>query len=88
MKIILDGNEMKTKEIAHDYLKKKLSLPEYYGENLDALWDILSTCDHEIEIELMNKDRLIDNLKKYGEDLIELLQDVEIENSKIYFKIR
>lgn len=40
--IILDGNNLLEKEKAHDYLKQTLELPEYYGNNLDALYDCLT----------------------------------------------
>ncbi len=35
---------MKMQTIAdiHDELKEKLKFPEYYGNNLDALWDIIT----------------------------------------------
>lgn len=43
----------------HAYLKKELDLPEYYGENLDALYDCLTEMVGEITIfnskELDNK---------------------------------
>lgn len=41
MKITLDARCMETKEKAHAYLKEKLNFPEYYGGNLDALYDCL-----------------------------------------------
>lgn len=41
MKIILDARCMDTKEEAHAYLREKLNFPEYYGENLDALYECL-----------------------------------------------
>ena len=41
--IELNGAKMVDKETTHEYLKEKLSLPDYYGANLDALWDCLST---------------------------------------------
>ena len=37
--IVLYGEEMK--ENPHEYIKEKLDLPDYYGENLDALYDCL-----------------------------------------------
>lgn len=38
---LLDGNDMTTKEAAHDELAAKLGLPADYGRNLDALRDCL-----------------------------------------------
>jgi len=42
-KIDLDMNIPHSKQQIHDYLRDKLELPEYYGSNLDALYDCLST---------------------------------------------
>lgn len=41
-KIILDGTMLGSCESAHPYLKEKLGFPEYYGNNLDALYDCLT----------------------------------------------
>lgn len=44
MKIIyLDCREMRTRLDAHSYLAKMLDLPSYYGRNLDALYDCLTS---------------------------------------------
>lgn len=40
--VILEGKDFKSKEKVNQILKNKLELPEYYGENLDALWDCLT----------------------------------------------
>lgn len=40
--IMLDGKEMINEIKTHQILKEKLDLPDYYGENLDALWDCLT----------------------------------------------
>lgn len=42
MLYFLDGTEMKTVAEAHGYLAKALGFPEYYGKNLDALYDCLT----------------------------------------------
>lgn len=39
--IILDGSKMDSRAGVHAELKAKLDLPDYYGNNLDALNDCL-----------------------------------------------
>lgn len=87
IKVILDGSSMKNREMLHIYLKERLKTPEYYGENLDALWDILSTYSEPIEIELKNEENLIENLGSYGQSIIRVFKDAEEENKNINFKI-
>ena len=48
----LDGKLIK--EEGHDYLMRALNLPDYYGRNLDALYDCLT--EIECDIELVNAD--------------------------------
>lgn len=55
MKIILDAGCMEEEEETHAYLKEKLALPEYYGNNLDALYDCLTELT-DTEIVFMNTD--------------------------------
>ena len=86
-KVSLNGNSMGTRELAHLYLKWRLNLPEYYGGNLDALWDILSVHSEPLEINLYNKDKLIESLGEYGESIIELLRDISQENINISIEI-
>lgn len=41
-KIILDGEKLKAEQDIHDILKKELDFPDYYGNNIYALWDMLT----------------------------------------------
>lgn len=41
MTVQLLGIEMTSREALHAHLKERLGFPDYYGENLDALWNCL-----------------------------------------------
>lgn len=41
--IELDARKMERKGEAHEYLKEQMAFPEYYGKNLDALHDCLTS---------------------------------------------
>jgi ribonuclease inhibitor len=83
--ITLDGNNMTSIKEAHRYIKLKLNFPAYYGENLDALWDILSTTSETTNIILINSSKLCENLGEYSKLLLEVFQDVSNENDRINF---
>ena len=56
MRIVLDALYMDEKETAHRYLKEKMKFPDYYGWNLDALYDCLTEAE-EMEIEVQNREQ-------------------------------
>ncbi len=45
-KITLDGNILADATQVHSYLKEVLNFPEYYGNNLDALYDCLTDLEN------------------------------------------
>ena len=55
MMVSIDMLEMTTKKESHMYLQECLSLPEYYGHNLDALYDCLTEMS-QTEIHLHHAD--------------------------------
>jgi len=78
---------MRDRESTHDYLKRKLSLPDYYGNNLDALWDCLTADFSPKKIIIYNLDKLIETPDSYGESIISLLQEAARDNEYIEVKI-
>lgn len=55
MKYVLNAACMQERKETHEYLKKVLNLPDYYGENLDALYDCITDMDRPtIEIHNLN----------------------------------
>lgn len=86
--IILDGEKMEHKEGVHAYLKSKLNLKEYYGSNLDALWDALSNYNHPIKIDLIHHASMLKYLGNYGTSLTKVFEDAAKENPNIEFRIQ
>lgn len=86
-KIIIDGKLMQKKEDLHQSLKSQLSKYSYYGNNLDALWDVLSTYDKDLLIEVINTTDLYNNLNFYGLSLLTTLLQASFENKLIKLNI-
>lgn len=78
---------MTDKDKTHEYLKKKFKFEDYYGKNLDALWDSLTEITCKVEITLVNENLLYENLGKYGYDLVNLFNDYCDENTDATFTI-
>ena len=76
MKYILDGKKMVSREETHRYLKETFGFPDYYGKNLDALHDCL-TEQKDVEIEVQHEEEMLAALGKYGEKLMQVLDDVK-----------
>lgn len=85
--LILDGLKMVTKEEAHRHLKEEFRFPDYYGANLDALYDLLSTWSEPVEVHVENYEAIIETLGKYGIDLIKTIQEAGRENWKVHLVI-
>ena len=78
--IYLDGGRLARREEAHDYLSTVLSLPDYYGRNLDALFDCLTDLTEDTTIRLFHRDLLEFRLGRRGKALIRLLRRAAREN--------
>lgn len=78
MRVKLDFNGIMDKTQLHQYLKAQLSLPAYYGSNLDALYDCLISSNAITEISIQHMQHLQNALGEYAQILIEVLQDAGI----------
>lgn len=87
MQVIIDGRNMKDKQTLHAYLKEQCKFPEYYGNNLDALYDLLTDREEPLEIKLEHADELKEILCGYGEAFIETLEDAAAASKNFKLEI-
>jgi ribonuclease inhibitor len=78
-KILLNGKLMQKNP--HIYMKKILKFPDYYGENLDALFDCLGDIGEKTEI-------ILSNSKNVDESIITTFEDASNENPNLTFKLK
>lgn len=76
MTAALDASRMNTKEAAHEYLRQQLDLPQYYGNNLDALYDCLTEAD-DLEVSFYNYP---EDETGYFQRVLRIFKDASYEN--------
>ena len=81
--VILDGRKMTDKDTAHLYLQKKLNLPDYYGKNLDALYDCLTESGKPVQIIVSYVAEMQDSLRRYADNLLNTLEAAADKNPNI-----
>jgi len=82
-KLTINGKRLKSREALHEYIAKKLNFPEYYGNNLDALYDCLCEINTPLNIIIKNGDILENELGQYAVNLTLMLADICNSNPNI-----
>ena len=77
--IILDGARMDSRAALHAELKDKLSLPDYYGGNLDALNDCLGELRERPLVVIENAGAFLEGNEAYGARLLRVFGDNGIQ---------
>ena len=77
MEVYIDILEIGDYEDFYAQLKEKLTLPEHFGDNLDALFDVI-TGEIEIPLHLEFVNMSVEQLEIF-EDLLTTLEDAEDE---------
>ncbi len=85
MKIIsVDCGEIHSRQELHSRLSEALLLPEWYGNNLDALYDCLTDLHTETAILLLQFDALRQELGNYAEGVRRVLRDASWETPMLH----
>ena len=86
MNIVLNCENLAQRKQAHQYLAQMLNFPDYYGKNLDALFDCLT--------ELGDCTVILEggaNLSKnggYGAKILNVLEEAALANPRLKLEIQ
>ena len=83
MRVELDCRKMTDRQAAHAYLKQELRFPDYYGNNLDALYDLMTDREEETVLVLGYWRQLSALLGDYGVSLLETLRQASEDNPSV-----
>ena len=76
-KITLDFENISGKEEMHRYLAEKFEFPDYYGKNLDALFECLTDIAEPTAVNIVNA------INDYDEQIINVITSAEEENDNL-----
>lgn len=79
MVLFLSGAEMINRQALHQQLKKQLLLPDYYGENLDALWDCLHYLELPLTVRWFDFAAAKQYLGEYADKTLQTFQEAQQE---------
>ena len=82
--IILDIAGINSLWTLHEYFKKVFKLPDYYGHNMDALWDCLH-CPFEFPttIVLKNIEEIPAEMKEAVDTMLSVFRDLEKKDKEV-----
>jgi ribonuclease inhibitor len=72
----------------HERIRRGLPVPEYYGNNLDALHDVLAECADGTEIVFENSSETAPNMQGYVEALRWMCSETTEEYPRILIEFK
>lgn len=81
---VIDGKQIENREMLHQTLKEALDFPDWYGNNLDAMYDLLTDMQEEVTIELRDQEQLESHLGAYAKAFLRALEDAASEQKMIH----
>ena len=80
MELIIDGSVLSEEAAVHDLFARTLGLPEWYGRNLDALYDVLTERGEPLALLVRNRTALEAGLGPRAGELLRTLAEAAAEN--------
>jgi len=86
--LIIDGREELSRAELHEKIASALDFPEYYGKNLDALYDCLTDMADETEIEIVDFEAFSECHGKYANRLVRVILEACEGKEKLHIKFK
>ena len=81
----LDGMRMQTRQEAHAELQRVMQFPDWYGRNLDALYDLLTERGPAL-LKIRNASAM-EQMGPYGARLLDTIRDAARDNPRLKLQI-
>ena len=87
-KLNLDFSTVKHFSDIHKLIKKAFKFPDFYGENLDALWDCMRDyCEFDLHVIVSGIEHFPDDWKEYISKILDVFNDVHNEYSGFTYEL-
>ncbi|MBQ7796001.1 MAG: barstar family protein [Lachnospiraceae bacterium] len=97
-RVNLDFSQCVNKSDVHAYLKEVFDFPDYYGQNLDALYDVLGDVAEDVEIVFLEDEEgscgewvvdagaavRSDEMARYLKNVRRVIEDAAEENGHLF----
>lgn len=84
-KVVLHCEKMLQKDEVHSYLAQMLDFPDYYGKNLDALFDCL--CELGEFTIVLEGEHILDQTDCYGTKVLRVFEEAAQANPRLKLEI-
>ena len=81
-RITLDLTDCKYIREFHERIRVAFDLPEWYGRNLDALWDLMSE-PWSAHIKVIGADTMPRDLREYFPKIIRVFEDTKVAQQEL-----
>jgi ribonuclease inhibitor len=85
--IEIDCRNINSPKALQIYIQYRLDFPEWYGRNLDALYDMLTTNAYPVCLTIVTGPEMNEEMKTYISRLMRVIQDAARENETLTYKL-
>ena len=87
MTVELDCRNIRNIKALHTYLAFEMRYPDWYGKNLDALHDMLTSESDTVTLVCRISSALPEEMKEYWKRMEQVMEDSSRENPRFTYKI-